>query len=113
MAQVYRQMSLGLVASPLRPLSPSRREMLRRTGRTLSIQQERSLRRALRADEAAHMSTKVDRTTNRGLRSLASILEEAITMPSACPPQPEMGRKHAATDLYNSIRLRGGGCDAR
>ena len=45
---------LGLVASSPKPLTPSQRELVRRAGTHLSIQQQQSLRRQARAQEARH-----------------------------------------------------------
>lgn len=58
---------LGLVAPPSLPLSPSRRELVRRAGTYLSIQQRRSLSREAIAREAqqAEMMREDRRTLNR------------------------------------------------
>lgn len=54
------QLGLGLVASALRPMSPSKRELLRRAGTTLSIQQQRTAKRQAREDEAEDVERIVD-----------------------------------------------------
>lgn len=50
------QTSLGLVAPVLRVLSPSQRELVRRSGSALSIQQQQTARRRARADELADVA---------------------------------------------------------
>ncbi len=58
-----RQQQLGLVEEERKPLSPSQRELVRRAGTNLSLQQRLGERRRLRAEEAAHLGRKAAEPT--------------------------------------------------
>lgn len=78
------QQGLGLVASPLKPLTPSQRELVRRAGTHLSIQQQQTARRQARTEEAEAM-----KQLDEELRAI-DVMREA--MEKAGIPMPKLGR---------------------